>query len=107
MIETAVAKNVGPDQLDIAWARRGNPEQPTVLLIMGIAAQLIHWPIGFLEELVAQDLQVVLFDNRDSGRSSHLVNAPIPDLPAALNGDFSSVAYTLSEMAADALGLLD
>jgi pimeloyl-ACP methyl ester carboxylesterase len=49
----------------------------------------------------------VRFDNRDSGHSSHLRDAPPADLPAALKGDFSSVSYTLSDMAADAVGLLD
>lgn len=107
MIETAIARNVGPHRLDIAWARTGSPDHPTVLLVMGIAAQLVHWPDGFLKALVARDLHVVLFDNRDAGRSSHLTEAPPPNLPAALSGDFSSVSYTLSDMAADAIGLLD
>jgi pimeloyl-ACP methyl ester carboxylesterase len=36
-----------------------------------------------------------------------LSSAPPPNLPAAMAGDYSSVAYTLSDMAADAVGLLD
>jgi len=52
-------------------------------------------------------LQWVRFDNRDAGRSTHFHEAPKPDLPAALAGDFSSAAYTLSDMAADTVGLLD
>src|SRR5262249_18931664 len=47
------------------------------------------------------------FDNRDSGLSTHMTDAPPPNLPAALAGDLSSVSYTLSDMAADAVGLLD
>src|SRR5208282_2989792 len=50
---------------------------------------------------------VVRFDNRDSGLSTHISGAPPPNLPAALAGDLSSVSYTLSDMAADAAGLLD
>jgi pimeloyl-ACP methyl ester carboxylesterase len=42
-----------------------------------------------------------------SGLSTHLTDAPPPNLPAALAGDLSSVSYTLSDMAADAVGLLD
>jgi pimeloyl-ACP methyl ester carboxylesterase len=52
-------------------------------------------------------LQVIRFDNRDAGRSTHFHDAPRPDLPAVLAGDLSSAAYTLSDMAADAVGLLD
>ncbi len=74
---------------------------------MGLAMQLIHWPDGFCAELVDRGLRVIRFDNRDSGRSTHVHDAPEPDFPAALAGDFSSVSYTLSDMAADAAGLLD
>jgi pimeloyl-ACP methyl ester carboxylesterase len=107
MLDEQIAKHVGPAHLDIAWERRGNASHPTVLLVMGLAAQLVHWPLGFLQALVARDLHVVRFDNRDAGRSTHMDDAPTPDLPAALRGDLSSASYTLSDMAADAVGLLD
>jgi pimeloyl-ACP methyl ester carboxylesterase len=101
------ASKVGPAGIDIAYQRIGNPDAPVVLLIMGIAAQSIHWPDAFCHALVDSGLQVVRFDNRDCGLSTHLTDAPPPDLPAALRGDLSSVSYTLSDMAADAVGLLD
>jgi pimeloyl-ACP methyl ester carboxylesterase len=103
--QTAV--NVGPSGITIAYERRGNLTNPVVLLIMGGAAQMINWPDGFLEALLSRGLQVIRFDNRDAGRSTHFHEAPKPDLPAALAGDFSSAAYTLSHMAADTVGLLD
>jgi pimeloyl-ACP methyl ester carboxylesterase len=106
-IEERKASNVAPAGIDIAYQRLGNPDAPVVLLIMGIAAQSIHWPDAFCHALVAGGLQVVRFDNRDSGLSTHLTDAPPPNLPAALAGDLSSVSYTLSDMAADAVGLLD
>jgi pimeloyl-ACP methyl ester carboxylesterase len=99
--------NVGPSGITIAYERRGNPNDPIVLLIMGGAAQLVNWPDGFLDALLHRRLQVIRFDNRDAGRSTHFHEAPKPDLPAALAGDFSSAAYTLSDMAADTVGLLD
>lgn len=107
MLNEQIARNVGPAHLDIAYEERGDPEHPTVLLVMGLASQLVHWPLGFLQALVARDLHVVRFDNRDSGRSTHMRDAPLPDLPAVLQGDLSSASYTLSDMAADAVGLLD
>lgn len=102
-----IAIHVGPARLNIAWVEFGNPSHPTLLMIMGLAAQLVNWPRGFIDALVARGLHVVAFDNRDAGRSSHMLHAPPPNLPAVLQGDSSSVSYTLSDMAADAVGLLD
>ncbi|HVJ92039.1 MAG TPA: alpha/beta hydrolase [Labilithrix sp.] len=107
MLNERIAKNVGPDKIDIAWEERGDRTDPTVLLVMGVAAQLVHWPEGFLDALLARGLHCVRFDNRDAGHSTHLANAPLPDMAAALKGDLSSASYTLSNMAADAVGLLD
>lgn len=101
------APKVGPAGIDIAYHRLGRPDAPAVLLIMGIAAQSIHWPDEFCHTLVDAGLQVVRFDNRDSGLSTHLKDAPPPNLPAVLAGDLSSASYTLSDMAANAVGLMD
>ena len=102
-----IATNVGPAKINIAYERLGDPDAPPVLLIHGIATQLVGWPDGFCKALVERGLQVIRFDNRDVGLSSHFLQAPAPDLPAVLGGDLSSVSYTLSDMAADAVGLLD
>lgn len=102
-----IARNVGPARLDIVHRRCGSTDAPPVLLIMGGAAQLIHWPDPFCNALVDAGLQVIRFDNRDAGLSSHIADAPPPDLPAVLAGDFSSASYTLNDMAADTLGLMD
>ena len=107
MLNEQIAHDVGPAHIDVAYERRGDPAHPTVLLVMGLAVQLVHWQPGFLDALVARGLHVVRFDNRDAGRSTHMRDAPPADLPAALRGDLSSASYTLSDMAADAVGLLD
>jgi len=101
------ALNVGPSGIEVAYERFGDPQAPPVLLVQGLAAQMIHWPKGFCAELVADGVQVIRFDNRDIGLSSHFSDAPTPDLRAALTGDMSSASYTLSDMAADTVGLLD
>lgn len=100
-----VATNVGPSHLDIAYERLGNPSAPPVLLIMGLGTQLIGWPDGLCDELVRRNLHLIRFDNRDSGESTHLTG--VPNFAAALAGDYSTAAYTLSDMAADTAGLLD
>ena len=102
-----IAVNVGPLKIDIAYEQIGDPAGPPVLLIQGLGAQLIGWPDGFCAALVERGLHVIRFDNRDAGHSSHIPDAPAPDLPAVLQGDLSSVSYTLSDMAADTVGLLD
>lgn len=107
MTNEQLASNVGPAHLDIAYERRGDPADPPVLLVMGMALQLIHWPEGFVDALVRRRLHVIRFDNRDAGRSTHIHGTPPPDLQAVLAGDLSSVSYTLSDMAADTAGLLD
>jgi pimeloyl-ACP methyl ester carboxylesterase len=98
---------VGPAKIDLALERFGSPDGPPVLLIMGLGMQMIGWPDGFCQELVQRGLYVIRFDNRDAGLSTHMNGAPFPNYPAALAGDLSSVSYTLSDMAADAVGLLD
>jgi pimeloyl-ACP methyl ester carboxylesterase len=102
-----IAAKVGPSGLNIAYQRRGNPHAPVALLIMGVTGQSIHWPDSFCNALIDRDLQVIRFDNRDAGLSTHMTDAPPPDLPAVLAGDLKSASYTLSDMAADAVGLLD
>ncbi|MFJ4783813.1 alpha/beta fold hydrolase [Streptomyces sp. NPDC088794] len=103
----ATAHNVGPPGIEIAYERFGDPDAPAVLLITGAGAQLINWPEGFCQALVGRGVQVIRFDNRDAGRSTHLHDAPVPDFAAALSGDLSSASYTLADLAADSVGLLD
>ena len=98
--------NVGRG-IDIAHERFGDPEAPAVLLLQGISQQMLGWHEAFCAELATRGLQPIRFDNRDIGRSTHLSDTPLPDFAAALAGDVSSATYTLSDMAADGIGLLD
>lgn len=102
-----IVRGVGPARIEVAYERLGPRDGPPVLLIMAGGAQLIHWPDGFCDALTAHGLSLLRFDNRDAGASTHFSDAPAPNIPAALGGDLSSASYTLSDMAADAVGLLD
>jgi pimeloyl-ACP methyl ester carboxylesterase len=102
-----IIRGVGPSHVDVAYECFGDPSAPPVLLVMGLATQMLGWPDQFCAALVARGLYVVRFDNRDVGLSTHLHDAPRPDVKAALSGDASSASYTLSEMAGDCVGLLD
>jgi pimeloyl-ACP methyl ester carboxylesterase len=99
--------NVGTSGIRLAYERFGDPEKPPVLLVMGLGTQMLGWPDDFCSALVDRGLHVIRFDNRDIGLSTHLHDAPVPDVIAALQGDTSSASYTLSDMAADTVGLLD
>lgn len=103
----AIASGVGPSAIDVAYERFGDAEAPPVLLIMGLGAQMLGWPDEFCRLLVDRGLQVIRFDNRDVGETTHMQDARPPDLSAILSGDTSSVPYTLWDMAADTTGLLD
>lgn len=98
--------------LDIHYQDFGNPDDPAVLLIMGLGAQLLLWRTGFCERLIAQGLRVIRFDNRDVGLSSKLDRQSAPGwLPARLARSFLGLpgasVYTLADMADDAAAVLD
>src|SRR5580698_2252879 len=84
---------IGSELIDISYQRAGKAEAPVALLIMGLAAQSIAWPDLFCNELLARGLQVIRFDNRDAGQSTHMTAAATPDFPAVMKGDFSTVPY--------------
>jgi pimeloyl-ACP methyl ester carboxylesterase len=106
-VSVQVARGVGPAGIDIAFERFGETEAPPVLLIMGLGSQMLAWPDGFCDTLARHGLHVIRFDNRDVGLSTHMIDAPPPDVPGAFIGRSSSASYTLSDMAADTIGLMD
>lgn len=92
--------------LDLYYETIGDPADPAVLLIMGLGSQLIDWPDEFCQALAARGFHVIRFDNRDIGKSAWLDDLGLPDVPALFGGDLSTVGYRLTDLAADAAGLL-
>jgi pimeloyl-ACP methyl ester carboxylesterase len=97
--------------IDVYYDTFGDPTRPTILLVMGLATQSIAWPDPFVDRLVAGGFRVVRYDNRDVGLSTHLTGAPAINpvwaIAAKRFGLPFPLAYRLSDMAADGIGLLD
>ena len=96
----------------IHYEDMGNPDDPAVLLVMGLGAQLVLWREEFCSKLVDQGLRVIRFDNRDAGLSSHFhgqrtKGSQVGNMFRSLVGFKSPSVYTLEDMADDAAGLLD
>ena len=72
--------------LDIYYEDMGDPNDPAVLLIMGLGAQLLLWRKGFCEKLVDQGLRVIRYDNRDVGLSSKVTGQPHRRVAGAADG---------------------
>ena len=102
-----MARRARVGAIEIAYETFGVPDDPPLLLIMGLGTQMIGWPDEFCRALESRGLYVIRFDNRDIGLSTHLHDAPAPNVMAAVAGDTRSASYTLTDMAADAAGLLD
>lgn len=89
----------------------GDKNAPTIMLIMGLGAQMILWDDGFCSEIAARGFHVVRFDNRDIGRSSRVDVAVKIDfaelIQKQMKGEKIEAPYLLRDMAADAVGLLD
>ena len=93
--------------IEIAFETFGDESDPPLLLVMGLATQMIGWPEELCELLVSRGFRVIRFDNRDVGRSTHLRGGPKPKVLRAMAGMTKDPAYTLDDMADDAFGLLD
>ena len=97
--------------IDIAYETHGNPDDEPLLLVMGLGAQLITWPIELVDALVDRGFYVVRYDNRDVGLSTKIDGAGGSDVVAqfmaGMQGQPVESAYLLSDMAADGIGVLD
>jgi pimeloyl-ACP methyl ester carboxylesterase len=92
--------------IELEYDTFGDPGAQPLVLISGLATQMISWQETFCELLASRGFFVIRFDNRDVGLSTWLEDAGPPDIGAAFRGE-GHPAYQLDEMAADVAGLLD
>ena len=93
--------------IELCYETFGDPAGEPLLLVMGLGTQMIAWREEFCESLAERGFYVVRFDNRDIGRSTHLRGVRPPTPLQLLRRDARAAAYTLEDMADDAVGLLD
>lgn len=98
--------------IELHYEDLGNADDPAVLLIMGLGAQLVLWHEEFCQKLIDRGYRVIRFDNRDVGLSSKLHGqrhdgALVPRLLRSFLGLSSPSVYRLEDMADDAAALLD
>ena len=97
--------------IEIEYEAIGNKEDPALLLVMGLGAQLTIWPDKLFQGLADRGFYVVRYDNRDTGLSTDFGSWGLPNIPAAfmkaMQGQKPDAPYVLNDMAADAIGLMD
>jgi pimeloyl-ACP methyl ester carboxylesterase len=100
-----------PTGITVEYETFGNSADPALLLISGFSAQLTSWHENLCKLFAAQNFHVIRFDNRDCGLSTKLdgvvVDTTAVITAALMEEPIPEVPYTLSHMAADAIGVLD
>jgi pimeloyl-ACP methyl ester carboxylesterase len=102
----ATPGRVAVNGIELAYETFGDASAPPVVLIMGLATQMIAWPDELCEGLARRGLFVIRFDNRDAGASTHLCSAPPPRL-ADIVVRHRPPPYSIGDMADDVVGLID
>src|SRR5919109_3393044 len=97
--------NVGNGH-EVCFETFGDPSDPALLLTMGLATQMLGWHEDFCGELARRGFHVIRYDNRDVGRSQ-IMTGRVPSTLQLLLRDKRAASYTLEDMAADGIGVLD
>ncbi len=98
---------VGND-VELCYQTFGSPDDEPLLLVMGLGGPMNWWSVGWCETLAGLGFHVIRYDNRDTGRSTKMsARVSKGQVVRAGLGIPTRPPYTLSDMAADAVGLLD
>lgn len=99
------------NSINIEYDTFGDRDARPLLMVMGLGAQLIHWRTELCEQLAGAGHYVVRFDNRDTGLSEKFGHLGVPNIMQMMlrsqQGETIQAPYSLDDLAADALGVLD
>ena len=102
---------INANGINLEYDTFGYESNRPLLLVMGLGAQMIHWDEDFCNMLAETGHFVIRYDNRDIGLSEKMGQFSIPDMAQMmadfLEGETPEVPYTLDDMAADGMSLLD
>lgn len=97
--------------ISITYEDKGPRDAPVILLVMGLGGQLTLWPDEFVDALNERGFRTIRYDNRDVGLSTRFDAAGVPNIKwmvvKSVLGLPVRSAYTLADMAADGMALLD
>ncbi|MBL8522049.1 MAG: alpha/beta fold hydrolase [Betaproteobacteria bacterium] len=103
--------NIEANGLSLHYESRGNDNDPTILMIMGLGVQMILWPDPLIDMLVQKGFRVVRFDNRDVGLSTHLDHLGMPNIALEYVKFMMRLPlrapYRIDDMAQDTAALID
>lgn len=95
-----------PSGVELCYRIDGAHDGRPLMLIGGVAVDVVLWPESLVSGLVGAGFRVIRFDNRDCGRSS-TIDATAPSTFELVTGRIRCAGYDLGDMADDAAGLLD
>ena len=94
--------------VELCYQTFGDPDDEPLLLVMGLATQMIFWDPDLCTMLARRGYYVIRFDNRDVGRSSRSRGRVTRRmLVEAFAGRRTRAPYSMHDLADDSFGLLD
>jgi len=104
------SKYINVNGISTCYEQFGEENKECILLISGLGSQMVRWNLDFCRNLMNKGFRVIRFDNRDAGKSTFIEHkvADVGQLMQLLQqGKIPENAYSLMDMAKDAIGLLD